>query len=173
MNVLMLPCKEQTVCFSGHRPQRLPWQFEEQDSRCVSLKQALEATVINCINAGFLHFVSGGAQGTDTWAAELILSLKHTYESLTLEIAVPFAGQDRGWSPQCQARYREILSQADCVQVLQSHYTQGCMAVRNAFMVQRSAVLIAVSDGKHGGGTHQTIEMAKREGLAIYLLSPT
>ena len=33
--------REKTVCFSGHRPEKLPWGDNERDERCVALKAAI------------------------------------------------------------------------------------------------------------------------------------
>lgn len=31
--------KSQTVCFTGHRSQKLPWRFNEEDARCKAMKE--------------------------------------------------------------------------------------------------------------------------------------
>ena len=33
--------REQTCCFTGHRPEKLPWRYDESDPRCVELKLSL------------------------------------------------------------------------------------------------------------------------------------
>ena len=33
--------KMKTVCFTGRRPQKLPWGYNETDERCINLKQML------------------------------------------------------------------------------------------------------------------------------------
>ena len=35
--------REQCCCFTGHRPQKLPWGMNENDPRCVKLKNELDA----------------------------------------------------------------------------------------------------------------------------------
>ena len=35
--------RECSCCFTGHRPMKLPWGMNEDDPRCVSLKQELDA----------------------------------------------------------------------------------------------------------------------------------
>ena len=30
-----------TACFTGHRSQKLPWRFNEDDERCVAMKSTL------------------------------------------------------------------------------------------------------------------------------------
>ena len=35
--------REKTCCFTGHRPDKLPWGTDESDPRCLALKARLEA----------------------------------------------------------------------------------------------------------------------------------
>ena len=62
--------KEKTVCFSGHRDMK-----ESADK----LESRLSETVKKLIEKGYTSFVTGGARGFDTLAAETVLKLKETY----------------------------------------------------------------------------------------------
>ena len=54
------------VCaFTGHRPSKLPWRYDEMDSRCVALKTVLTEQITALIEAGVTQFLSGIAEGTD------------------------------------------------------------------------------------------------------------
>lgn len=46
--------KNITVCFTGHRPQSLPWKFNENDTRCIEIKNKLHYEIINAINKGVI-----------------------------------------------------------------------------------------------------------------------
>ena len=66
-----------TCAFTGHRPQNLPFGFNEEDEHCISLKKVLREQIINLIeNKGVTHFISGMAIGVDMYAAEIVLGLK-------------------------------------------------------------------------------------------------
>ena len=41
--------KKKTCCFTGHRPQSLPFGFNENDARCAALKKALREQIIHLI----------------------------------------------------------------------------------------------------------------------------
>lgn len=41
--------KTVSCAFTGHRPQSLPFGFNETDSRCIALKRALHDQIINLI----------------------------------------------------------------------------------------------------------------------------
>ena len=59
--------KVKKCAFTGHRPQSLPFGFNESDERCIALKQTLRAEIIRLIEQeGVTHFISGMALGVDT-----------------------------------------------------------------------------------------------------------
>ena len=37
--------KPVTCCFTGHRPNKLPWGGDEEDQRCLTLKKAIADAV--------------------------------------------------------------------------------------------------------------------------------
>ena len=41
------PC---TCCFTGHRPEKLPWGSDESDPRCTALKKKLSDAVLSLIH---------------------------------------------------------------------------------------------------------------------------
>ena len=69
--------KKKTCCFTGHRPQSLPFGFNENNARCAALKKALREQIIYLIEKeNVTHFISGMAIGIDMYAAEIVLDLK-------------------------------------------------------------------------------------------------
>lgn len=62
------------VAFTGYRPQKMPFGFDEQDERCVDFKRRLYKTIESLIDQGYKHFISGGALGMDMYAAEAVLA---------------------------------------------------------------------------------------------------
>ena len=41
-----MPARQMTVCFSGYRPEKLPWGYDECDPRCAQLKQRLRRLIV-------------------------------------------------------------------------------------------------------------------------------
>ena len=161
----------QTSCaFTGHRPVRLPWGTNESDPRCLVLKEHLAQAVEEAYAAGCRHFLCGMAQGADLYFGEIVLSLRDRRPGVTLEAAIPFAGQADRWPQTDQERRQTILDQCDYETVVQHSYSPGCMARRNRYMVDRSSRLIAVYDGQPQGGTYQTLAYAMQKGLAIAIV---
>ena len=62
--------------FTGHRPAKFPWKYDEKDSRGIELKSVLAQQINNLAAAGVTNFFSGMALGTDTWAAVAVLDLR-------------------------------------------------------------------------------------------------
>lgn len=86
-----------SVAFTGHRPQKLPFGFDEADPRCVDFKRRLCNSIEMMILEGYTHFISGGALGMDMYAAEAVLTLREQYPEITLEIAIPHDRQTAKW----------------------------------------------------------------------------
>ncbi len=57
--------KRKTCAFTGHRPKKFPWGYDETDSRCIALKKALAAQITELADAGYADFFSGMAEGAD------------------------------------------------------------------------------------------------------------
>ena len=120
--------KVKKCAFTGHRPQSLPFGFNESDERCIALKQTLRAEIIRLIEQeGVTHFISGMALGVDMYAAEIVLGLKSSYEGITLESAIPCESQAEKWTEKQRDRYFEIASKCDKETLIQHHYTSDCM----------------------------------------------
>ena len=101
--------------FTGHRPQNLPWQFNEADTNCLKLKQILNQQISQLAKNGFTDFLSGMALGSDTWAAEAVLNLRKKNPALKLHCILPCKTQAEKWPVSEQERYQKILAQADSI----------------------------------------------------------
>ena len=140
-----------TCCFSGHRPARLPWGRNEADPRCLALKARLDQALEEAHRQGFRHFLCGMAQGADLYFCQAVLDLRQRHPEVTLEAAIPFAGQADHWSAADQRRRMTLLDQCDLETMVQHTYTPGCMNRRNRYMVDLKYPLL-----RHGqGGPHR------------------
>ncbi len=160
-----------TVCFTGHRPKSIPWIDDLTDERYIAVKDILKQKIIDAIDNGITHFISGMAEGVDLLVAELVLEAKWDYPFIFLECAIPFSGQDTRFSKTNQQRYQKIIENADKVSVLSNRYYNGCLFSRNLYMVENSSLLIAVFNGIKEGGTFQTISLAKKKNLEVWVVN--
>ena len=144
--------------FTGHRPSKLPWRYNETDSRCVALKMVLTEQITALVDAGFTQFLSGMAEGTDVWSALAVLSLREQNPATKLHCILPCKEQAEKWSVSSQELYRSILGRADSVVYVSRDY--------------HAAALLAVYNGEQRGGTAATIRYAQKMSREIMVINP-
>jgi uncharacterized phage-like protein YoqJ len=158
--------KSKTCAFTGNRPSKLPWGEDETDYGCVAAKNRINQVLSALIDRGYDTFISGMAQGGDTYFAEAVLDFKARRPSIKLVCAVPCPDQTSGWKKAETERYYSILSRADEVLTLSEHYSNYAMHKRNRFMVDSASVLISL-DATGDGGTQSTKRYATKCGVPI------
>lgn len=161
-----------TCCFTGHRPQNLPFGFNEWDARCALLKRTLRQLILKKIKEeDVTYFISGLALGVDLFAAEIVLDLSERHSGIFLEGVIPCMSQTERWSVPQKKRYYRILEKCVMTSVLQETYTPNCMQKRNQYMVDHADCMIAVWNGKPSG-TANTVSYARRKGVPVTVLHP-
>ena len=132
--------------FTGYRPQKMPFGFNESDPRCVDFKRRVKETIQALYDMGYRHFISGGALGMDMFAAEAVLELR--------------------------ARHDRLFAQADITTATGHAYTRSAMFRRNHYLVDNADLLLAAFDGQ-SGGTAMTCELARRYDVPVMKIKPT
>ncbi len=161
-----------TACFTGHRSQKLPWRFNEEDMRCKEMKETLRFEIEMAIRRGYKTFLCGMALGFDMICAETVIDLKREYNGIKIIGALPCKTQDIKWFPKDRERYRKLLGQLDGIRCIYDEYIGAeCMLERNRFMVNNSSLLIALFNGLEGG-TKSTIDYARKQGLELVIIKP-
>ena len=163
---------EKCCAFTGHRPRKFPWGYDETDARCIALKKALTEQTARLVEAGYTDFFSGMAEGIDTWAALAVLALKKENSALKLHCVLPCEGQADRWSASARELYFSILEQADEVVYVSREYSADCMLKRNRYLVDHAACLLAVYNGEWRGGTAMTVRYAQRKKRKILIIDP-
>lgn len=127
----------------------------------------LREKILDKINDKVEIFITGGALGFDTMAAEQVLFMREDYQDIRLWLYLPCTNQDQEWTPSERDKYEEIKKQADKVcYITKSEYTDGCMKKRNRAMVDASDCGIAYVKTSHSGAA-QTVKMAMKKGLDV------
>ena len=158
--------KASVCCFTGNRPHRLPWGENEDDARCVIIKQKMLEQIERLIGDGIILFVCGMAQGADTYFAESVLLLREKYPHIQIEGAIPYFGQADSWSESQKARYEKILSQIDYKTVVSENPSRYAPLKRNRYMVDKSSVLLSLNYDNTGGSVY-TEHYAMAKGIKI------
>lgn len=161
-----------TVCFTGHRPNRLggydPFSYQNY-KMLLTLKEII---VDHIENKNVDTFITGMALGIDQWAAKLVLKLKETYPHIKLVAAIPCANHSSKWIKESQDEWQSIIDRCDTVHyVSNEEYTHWCMQKRNEFMVDNADYVIAVWDGTTGG-TANCVLYADKMNREILRLHP-
>ena len=95
-----------------------------------------------------------------------MLELRDTHPDVHLICALPHENFEASWDTQWQARYRSLLKRADLYRVICQERHRGVYQVRNEWMVDRSARVIAVYNGEVGG-TRNTIAYAAKKNVTV------
>lgn len=146
--------KEHTCCVTGHR--------DIPADKIQYVQMQLRQELLQAIQSGYTHFISGFAAGVDMIFAGIVADLKREYP-ITLEAAIPYQGRMK--SP--DKTFQCLLKECDIVKVHTKQYSKSCYMVRNRYMVDCSALLIAVHDGRKSGGTAATIKYARQMGRDV------
>lgn len=155
-----------SCCFTGHRPEKLPWRYQEADPRCLSLKRRIADAVDAAYQEGYRHFLCGMALGCDLYFCEAVLSLRASCPDVTVEAAIPCPTQADAWPPPQRERYRRLVEACDFETLVSSRYTSYCMQRRDRYMVDHASLLIAAFDGTPGG-TRYTMQYAMSRQVSI------
>lgn len=154
--------RQQTVCFTGHRPEKLnkpEWL----------VKFALKKQIRRAIADGYKVFISGMARGVDIWAAQIVLAQRDGGSDIRLVCACPCRDFQRRWEDSWKVQAGEVLERADRVEYICESYTRFCFQKRNEWMVDRSSRIIAAFNGE-SGGTKNTVDYANRKGVPVVVI---
>lgn len=146
------------VSWTGHRPDL----FDDPDLA----RQAVDRAAHELADAGGRQFLVGGQRGVDTWAALAAISLV-----VPFRLVLPFDADEfaRDWAEIDRATLHSTLERAVDVRIA------GGFSERNRILAREPQLLIAVWTGTRGGGTAETVALARAAGTPIreILLNPS
>ncbi len=141
-------------CVTGHR--------DIPPDKVAMVAELLQQEVLQALDRGYRHFISGFAEGVDLIFARIVADIRVKYP-VTLEAAIPYAGRLKSQN----AEFRTLLRSCDAVKVITEEYSRECYMIRNRYMVDNSDLVLAVHDGRQGGGTAATMRYAGRSSKEI------
>lgn len=138
-----------TCCVTGHRA--IPKE------KLAYVEAELEAAVTAAADEGYVRFISGFAEGVDLLFAAAVVRLKERGRPVALEAAIPYAARLKYKDP----TFQKLLTACDDVTVICERYSTKSFFIRNRYMVDESALVIAIHDGRESGGTYSTMQYAR------------
>ncbi len=151
--------RQHRCCFTGHRPEKCSRDAEE-------IRAELGQEIDLAIENGFTTFITGMARGTDLWAGQIVMERKRQDAHLHLICAIPYPGFEKKWSEQWRSLYQRVLDASDYTKYFFQKFSYASFQVRNEWMVDHAARVIAVYNGT-SGGTRNTIEYARAQGVPL------
>ena len=117
---MVVRSKVKTLCFTGHRPDRLGG-YEPNNPVALWVKERLRGAVDLAVSRGVSTFISGGALGVDQGAADIVFELRAERQKrsptglggIKLVIARPFPSQLNRWPLEARQHYEKILRQPE------------------------------------------------------------
>lgn len=147
--------KKNTCAITGHRI--LKKDFNEN---------LLKLKLKEIISYGYDTFLIGMAKGFDMKCFEILLSLN---SEIKIIACIPCKNQSQTYKENEKNKYNELLNKASEIIYLSEEYTNGCMQIRNRFMVDNSSLLFAYLYSNIGG-TFYTVNYAKKKNKKIIYL---
>lgn len=144
------------IAWTGHRPKDIPSDFNFQRF----------AAILDGIGGmkGDIAFITGGALGIDSWAAEYAVT-----RCIPLHLHLPFSASIMS---NADGLYRHIAHSTSVTVIGGDTYDIAMYQKRNESMVDAAQLVLAVWTGKHSGGTANCIRYALKKGVPIYNLLP-
>ena len=178
MNIIpkeeLITDRSTTCCFTGHRKRDLPFGGDATKQGVRNLISTVQLVCTQAYNKGYRTFITGMAEGADIMCGSVVMDMMNCkeYADIRLICALPYRDQRRELSqPTDRYIHSLLLNKAEAVVITGNANERGRYRIRNQFMVEHSSAIIAIYKEKQSGsGTLQTINMAKRAGLAAHII---
>lgn len=148
-----------SCCITGHR--------DIPVDKVNYVKDELRKQILIAIQDGYTHFISGFAGGSDLYFASIVAELKEENSKITLEAAIPF----RKRLETKDEDFQRLIKLCDKKEVCAESFHKNCYFIRNMYMVNQSKRVIAVYDGREGGGTAFTILYANTVEREVHIIT--
>ena len=144
-----------TACFTGHR--KMPDYILPRLNNAVMLEIKRLYTTEHVYK-----FIVGGATGFDTMVLFELIKLKRKYKNIFITLALPYLPEN--------GHYSGLDKHVNINLVNNGQYFNGCMQIRNRFMVDHSNICIAYLVN-NTGGTAYTVNYAYRKNKPVINLA--
>ena len=114
-----------------------------------AMKAKLREKIWSLLCQGYDRFYLNCEYGVPLWSAEIITALQ-LYNDIELHIVMPHEEQATNWPEEQRDRFFRLHEQADSVHIISKRYADDCYEQAEAYMAERSDLLLIV--GAERGG---------------------
>lgn len=156
---VMESIRHSSAAFTGHRK----YGGEADDE--------LRLVVQDLYNRGITRFLCGMSWGFDLAAGRCVAELKQEYPYVELVAVEPFEGFRELFSGDAARLYDEVLAAAD-YRVVVCDNERGAYMLRNDYLVDNAALVVAWYNNIPRGGTAYTVRRARKCHVEVVNLYP-
>ncbi|MBG9456792.1 hypothetical protein ABE61_23135 [Lysinibacillus sphaericus] len=151
------------IIITGYRPHELGI-FNDKHPGIAIIKKALENRLRLLIDEGLEWIIISGQQGVETWAAEVVLTLKKEFPHLKYSIITPFLEQEKNWQDHKKEKYQALVAQADFVtSVTKKPYEAPWQFIeKDKFIIQNTDGLLLIYDEENEGSPKYMKRLAEK-----------
>lgn len=127
------------------------------------IKKAVKKQIMALMDEGLEWIIVSGQWGVELWAAEAVLELQETYDTLQLAIITPFLEQDENWSEEKRSAYSSVVQRANYVNSVTKTKYDGPWQFKekNKFLLRNSDGIILLYDEEKDGSPKFMKEQAE------------
>jgi len=162
--------KGNAVCFSGHRPERLPDKGNPNGDDMRLIRYLLQKKIDNLIFTGIDVFINGFMAGWDILASLEVISLKDEYPHIRLITVAPYAvdyfNHGHFWTDEWIGMAHKVKQHSDLSINISERFHPAVYIAFTQVLLANSNTMICYWDGGVGG-TEYTVKHAEEKGLQI------
>lgn len=161
------------ICsFTGHRPSKFTFGYDEQHIDCIKLKAKLIREIEELYFNGVKIFLIGCAMGVDIWCGEIILYLMQKYPDIRLYCILACNNQNKNWNEDYNKRFKNLINNCTKTIKLQKNYSKDCYIKRNQYLVDKASIIFGVyNESLQKSGTKNTLTYALNKNKEIIILN--
>ncbi|WP_091271139.1 DUF1273 domain-containing protein [Alteribacillus persepolensis] len=165
------------LAVTGYKPQEMGI-FKPHADEIMYIKETLKKRLIAFLEEGLEWVVISGQPGVEQWAAETVLSLKESWDTLKLAVLPPFLEQDNIWPEHLQEAYQRIINKADFTEAISKkpYDNPGQLRAKNDFIISKTDALLILYSEEQEGTPRYYLQAAERKAkyhhYPIYRITP-
>ena len=141
-----------TVYITGYKSFELNI-YKDDAPEVYYLKQFIAHKLKHLLDEGLEWVLIQGQMGIELWSAEVVIELKKDFPDIKLGIITPFLGHTQRWNDKNQAKYTNIIQQADFTESIHHTEYMGAYQFKQAdqFMLDHTDYTILIYDDEQEG----------------------